>query len=441
VPEVPGIEPFFPPVRYAPGFAFLTRGQYEQAVASFKEASAADPLAVGTAGVVTLIDRAAAALRDGDPATAVGALEEAVRASPGRGDTHRLLGLAHLADGRIEPGLASLREAIRLAPRDERARLALADTLMQQARYVEAERALREALETLPDAGRTRYTLGLSYQRQGLYPDAVRELDASLAFAPLLGLNSVYDTIATLRRAQQDFEGATLAFARRADLVPNSASAHRDLGDIYFRQGLDDLAWLEFLVAEMLDPRDVTTQAALAQLHLRAGRHEAAVIASKRTLALDDTHKQAHYVLATALIRLGRMEEGAPALLVFNRLQAEEAQARSQQLELGGLTREAALSTARQEHARAVELLTRALALAPRSPEAHIDLGVALLQAGRAPDAVERLQAAAGLGAPSEVYRHLADAYAALGQQAESQRARDAYARIRRDELRQAGAR
>jgi hypothetical protein len=64
---------------------------------------------------------------------------------------------------------------------------------------------------------------------------------------------------------------------------------------------------------------------------------------------------------------------------------------------------------------------------------------VALLRAGHAAEAVDRLQAAAGLGAFGDVYRHLADAYAALGQVDQSARARNVYIQIRRDRLRQSG--
>jgi len=70
-----------------------------------------------------------------------------------------------------------------------------------------------------------------------------------------------------------------------------------------------------------------------------------------------------------------------------------------------------------------------------------VALGVALLRAGRASEAVDRLQAAAGLGAFGDVYRHLADAYAALGQAGQSTRARNVYIQIRRERLRQEGRR
>ena len=278
------------------------------------------------------------------------------------------------------------------------------------------------------------------FQRQGLYPEALAELERSLTLRPslpLLGLNSIHDTIATLRRARQEFEEATLAFSRRVELIPNDVTAHRDLGDIYFRRGLDDLAWNEFAMAEALAPRDVATQASLAQLHLRAGRNSEAVAAVRRIIQLAPTNAQAHFVLGTALMRLDQADEGARALDAFARLEAAEAEARARQLELSGLRREAAVAAGEGDHARAVALLSRIVEQEPQLADAHVALGAALIKAGRGSEAVDRLQAAAGLGAYGDVYRHLADAYTLAGQSELAARAREVYTRIRRERLRE----
>jgi Flp pilus assembly protein TadD len=247
----------------------------------------------------------------------------------------------------------------------------------------------------------------------------------------------VYETVATLRRARQEFTAAAVAFARRVDLVPNDVKAHRDLGDIYFRQGLDDLAWTEFAIAEALAPRDVATQAALAQLHLRAGRNRDAVTVARRIIQLSPTDVQAHFVLGTALIRLDQTDEGTRALDTFAHLEAADAEARSRQLALAALRREAEVASSEGNHSRAVTLLEQIVEQEPRIAGAHVALGVALIKAGRAAEAVDRLQAAAGLGADGDVYRHLADAYAQIGAADQSARAREVYARIRRERLRE----
>ena len=167
---------------------------------------------------------------------------------------------------------------------------------------------LGAGLKAVASSTRLHHLRGQSWQRQGRLPEALAEYELALRAhprLPLLGLNSLYETIATLQRSQQAFPEAAAAFAKRVDLVPNVAAAHRDLADVYSRQALDDLAWTELAMAEALAPRDVATQAALAQLHLRAGRHPEAVSVAGRALQLDPSHAQAHYVLGTALVRSG----------------------------------------------------------------------------------------------------------------------------------------
>jgi tetratricopeptide (TPR) repeat protein len=442
LPETAGLEPYFPTARYLKPFVALARGQYSDGVAALRAALATDPAASPPAPAVAALTEAGAALREGDTGAALAALDRAAQAVPSHGDTHRLRGIVLVADERFAEAEAAFEQAIRLSPANERAHLALADALAGEEKYDESAAALTRAIAAIPDSPRLHHALGRVLQRQGRYPEAIRQLERSLAMAPplpLLGMNSVYNTLATLRRAQQEFPEATRAFARRADLVPNSVDAHRDLGDVYFRQGLDDQAWTEFAIGEALAPRDVGTQAALAQLHLRAGRHDQAIAAARRVIGLDATHAQAHYVLGTALTRIDRAEEGARALDTFRRLDAAETAARLTQLELNALRREAVVSAANGDHQKAVSLHAQIAARDAGSAEALVELGAALMNAGRAAEAVEQLQRAAGLGASGAVYRHLADAYAALGDAAQSQRARDVLSNLRRERLRQAG--
>lgn len=441
IPEVPGLEPYFPPVRYAEAFALLARGECSAGVAALKAAASGDPLLAPPEAVRADLLQAGAAFRDGETTAALAALDRVQQAAPAWSEVHRLRGLVLVAEERADEGMAAFREGLRLAPADERTHLALAEALAALERYEEADAALGSAMARVPGSARLHHARARVLQRQGSYPEALDEFARSLSLhpgLPLLGRNSVYDTVATLQRARQEFTGATAAFASRVDLVPNDVKAHRDLGDLYFRQGLDDVAWNELAMAEALAPRDVATQALLAQLHLRAGRYAEAMATARRIIRLDPGHAQAHFVLGTALVRLDQADEGARALDAFARLHAADDEANRLQLELAALRREAEVYAGQGDHARAVALLTRVVERLPASDGDRVALGAALLRAGRAAEAVDRLQEAAGLGAGGDVYRHLAEAYAALGQTDQSAGARAVYLRIRRDSLRQA---
>jgi predicted Zn-dependent protease len=222
--------------------------------------------------------------------------------------------------------------------------------------------------------------------------------------------------------------------------VPNDAPAHHELGDMYFRRSLLAEALAEYTVALMLAPSRPDSYVGVAQVRLREGRVEDAAAAAPQAASLDAAHKEARYVLGTALVRLGKTDDGNRELQQYQRLQAEATALQSKRLELGAFRRDAAVSTANGNYDRAVELLRQALDAEPGDPSSELDLGLALLRAGRAAEALAHLKAGAAPGGNPDVHRYLADAYAATGQVEDSRRERALYAQARQDALRRAGA-
>ena len=437
--ETPGVEPFFPPVLFADGFAELERGNLARAIDAFRLAVTRDPLLTG--GVESgALARAATAFRDGSLETAAEHLAVAIELAPDHAEPHRILGLLHGAGRRPDAAIEALAAAIRLNPRDERARLALADTLIAGDRLPAAREALQDTLTMYPASGRARYKLGIVLQRQGLYAEASRELTTAAAQKPLLGLNSVYQTLGALARGQQQYDAAIAAFSRRVDLVPNDADAHHELGEMYFRVSRHAEALAEFTLTVMLNPNRTDAHAAIGQVHLRTGRYADAAAAARRAIALDGLHKEARYVLATSLVRLGNVDDGKRELEVYQRLQTEATAAQSRRLEIEGLRRDASVSIVNGDHAKAVELLRRVLERDPESADAPLDFGIALLKGGRAAEAVEQLTAAAARQDSEDAHLYLAEAYAALGRGTDAERERAIAVRMRQDVLRRAGA-
>jgi tetratricopeptide (TPR) repeat protein len=104
-------------------------------------------------------------------------------------------------------------------------------------------------------------------------------------------------------------------------------------------------------------------------------------------------------------------------------------------LEVQGLRRDAAISAADGDTARAASLLRRVLALDP-SATSHLELGVALLDDGAVAEAVEHFNTALRLRGPYLVHRYLGEAYQALGRIADSQREQATFERLHREALR-----
>jgi len=367
-------------------------------------------------------------------------LDVAIELDPNRAESHRLLAAVYLADRREDEAVAELETAARLDPDDERIRLALANALVEAGRYPDAERALGQTIERLPASGRARYALAGLYQRQGLYEQAVSELAAAVAHHPLIGLNGIYQSLGAMAAARQNFDAAVDAYEKRVDVHPNDADGHQDLGETYARLGRHAEALAEFAMVSTLATGRADAFTAMAQVHLKEERYTEAVEACRRALDLNPAYAPAHYTLGTSLVRLGRTDEGQEELKEFQRLQADAAATHAREIELGGLRREASESSANGDHEKAVSLLRKALQLEPDAAVSHLNLGLALLYAGKPAEAIERFEAAVRLRAPIEVHQHLAQAYAALGNLDESRKELGLYEQLRQENLRRAGA-
>ena len=164
---------------------------------------------------------------------------------------------------------------------------------------------------------------------------------------------------------------------------------------MYFRQSRQTEALAEFTAAVMLNPTRADSHAAIGQVHLRSGNYAEAVAAARRAVALDDSHKEARYVLATSLVRMGSVDEGKRELEGINACKPKPPLHRSRQLEIEGLRRDASVSIVNGEFAKAVALLRQALERDAESAQSHLDLGLALLKAGQPAEAVGHLTAAA----------------------------------------------
>ena len=167
-----------------------------------------------------------------------------------------------------------------------------------------------------------------------------------------------------------------------------------------------------------------------------ASSTEDAVAAAGRAVNLNAENKEAQYTLATALVRLGRTEEGAAALRAFQRLQETEMARDRRVYTLNALRRGASLALQRGDAAEAVTRLRDAVELSPNDGSLHADVGAALLKMGRAEEAVTHFQRALELDGTADVTQSLAEAYGTLGKVEERRRYLEMYERQKADRMR-----
>jgi tetratricopeptide (TPR) repeat protein len=382
--------PIFSPPLYADGFAAMAAGRFHEALDRFRDAAARDPLVVDEAAHTPLVSAGIAALRQGRGPEAISSLEAAVRVLAESPEAHRDLGIAYRAMNRLPESIGQFEAAVRLAPRVQRARLALGAALMEAGRLGEAERVLRETIEVLPASGDARWALAQVYERLDRGPEAIDTLEAALPLTVMAGKSHLYWRIAQLAHGyRRDYPRVISVVSQRTWLVLNEPAAHKDLGMAYYRAGRMDEALTELAMAALLGQQDAEMLSAVGQIHLAAGRLDAAERATRRAVMLDGNLPQARYVLGSTLRRLGRVEDATRELNAFRRLQ----------------------QAAFHQQQRTFEIDTT------------VHQARRLASAGRLDEAAAAYEKAGALGAAPAIYRELAAVYARLGRTADRARA------------------
>jgi tetratricopeptide (TPR) repeat protein len=427
----------FVPPAYARGFSLLQRGEYEEGLAAFRAAVAADPLVADAASRSAPMAQGIAALRQGRVDTAVERLEAAVARAGDSSEAHRLLGTAYGIRGDMARSVQHLRDAVRLNPRDERSWIALASTLEDTGELAEAVTALRDAIAMLPDSGALRWRLA-SARRQSTDESDLDLLSLADRFVLFAGKGELFGQMAAMAQAHLEYDRAVNRLELRVALTPNNAAAHKALGRAYIDQSREEIGYAELVTALLLDPLDAETLTALGRLHLAAARTPRAIAALERALALDAGNSQALQALGNALTRAGRTAEGQQRLEESVRRQAQDVEDQRSRRTSAMLSVQAAIHVSRGEYEAAIDIWKQAITIR-RDSVGPLQVADALTKAGRLEEASAVLQAAIRSNPRPEVHRRLAEVYAALGRTDESARERLTYTEQRLEELRRGG--
>jgi tetratricopeptide (TPR) repeat protein len=261
-----------------------------------------------------------------------------------------------MTQGRYEQAIAALKASVSASlatVRDEHQRVRAADARVESKDLVAARGALGEAVRAMPQSGLLHWKLGRLQLALGDEASALRSFQTAATLPPLAGAANVYAAIGRIQHNQLDLEGAVSAYSQRADLTPNDAAVHIDLGDVYRAQDRLDDALAEYSIASLLDGTNVRALATAAQIHAAGGRDESAVKLLHRAVTLAPTHLEARYALSRALLRLGQAEDARRELEVFEQLQQKALQDQRRQFQDNQLKIDETLKRGeRQEPAR-----------------------------------------------------------------------------------------
>lgn len=420
----------------------LAEDRYEEAVAEYRLAVAADPdnaTARSELGMLLAAGgdlegsraelQAARELEPGNPAhleslarvleaassgeEALGLFREAVDLEPARAAGHLQLAAALARAGRATEAQASFDRALELDPAGARARLGRAEVLLELGQPEAAVEDLEAALRAEPANARASLRLGEALQTLRRPAAARAAFEAALAgtlqpherAAALLGA-------ANLGLAGGDLEGAIARYREVLEIAPGLVQAQINLAGALAKAGRTEEAIRRYdeLLADQ--PDHALARTYRAELLLDGGRVEEALDGFDEALARNPALARAHLGLALALQALGRWQEAR------SRLEGSLAALPRDPRPANALARLLASSPepAVRDGERAVQL-AMALISADRSPAHAETLAMALAATGRYEEASqwqrELLSQARAGGAPGATLARL-EAHLAL---------------------------
>jgi tetratricopeptide (TPR) repeat protein len=313
---------------------------------------------------------------------------------------------------------------------------------MREGRFTDAQRIYRELLKENPDEVRLRMNLGLALHSAGDYTAATREFDTYLKVYPKPGPVHLLLGVARLKLRQPC---EAIPPLERAKEWQSSAQVLVELGDAYFGCRRYAEAARTF---EQLGPTPKGLQGA-GLSYARLGRQKEAQEAFDRLASLPAS-AELHELLSDVRTLEGRHEDALAEL--DNAVKLSPNDSRLRRLRARGLWRTAKYDDARKAYEELADrwshdpefnfergdtlvrtvgveaglpLLEQAVKAAPTLLPARAALGRALVQAGRAAEAIPHLEA--GSTQDPTLLLPLSRAYKAAGRADDAARAEKEY--------------
>ncbi len=217
--------------------------------------------------------KAKVALVSKDTASALTALNLAVKNAQKPAEAHYYLGVIALARGQTREAILSLEESVKI---DE-------DNL-------DAVRSLGEAYVTVGNMSQALKYLQHASKLAAKIPAAQPAISAAYGKA-LLGVDSVDKAIAELSKAKEG--------------IPNDPTIYEALGEAYGKQNVIPLLVMNYQKAIELDPRNVQRRMRLARVYEKDRKYADAVRQFDEIIALDSLNADAYFQKASIYVRAG----------------------------------------------------------------------------------------------------------------------------------------
>ena len=243
-------------------------------------------------------------------------------------DIYNLQSWCFHKQGKLKEAVRAMDQAIDLDPRRETNYLDLGKILIEHKRYSVALEAAKKAIEVAPGSYQAYQLKGNAESNLSLFSEAVKSYQRAVELNP--NSSDAILTLALAQSAEGLTEEAVATFEKGIKRFPQDPKLYQAFGRTLLipDSGSDAAAESRAVTllekALSLDDSLPESHFELGALALKKGNMESALRHLRRAAQLDPTNSKVHYVLSRAYRRLGRNEEVAKELQIYEELEKKE---------------------------------------------------------------------------------------------------------------------
>jgi tetratricopeptide (TPR) repeat protein len=218
-----------------------------------------------------------------------------------------LAGLSLFALDRYSEAAGYLERASRLQSSDIETLDMLGKAYLRTKNYKALTNVFARIMQLNPESASAHVLMATAYEQKDEIPEGIREYEAAAKSDPTFagvhsGLGLLYSKLGKTDAAEAEF---------RAELsrYPTDPISNCLLGEIFVNRSQAADAKPYFLIALKVNPRYVGALLGLGKAELATDNPNAAIEPLRKAIQFDPNEPQAHYVLGTALRKLGRTAE------------------------------------------------------------------------------------------------------------------------------------
>ncbi len=258
-------------------------------------------------------------------------LQRAAELKPGFYEAEAMLGTSLADAGDSEQAIKHLRAAVQARSDSPRLLMLLGLEYFQARYYADAIEVLTKAMKLDPANPEPRFLLIQAHYRNLEYEPALHLAEETLRLFPDIALAHYHvgaqlNNLGRVAEARQQLEAAL-------GKDPSLLEARVMLGDVLFKLGKPQESIAEYRQALSADAKLMDAHAGIGRALIQLKQYEDAAAAMERAVQIDDKLASVHLYLSQAYRGLGRADQAKKEVEIFNRLNAERAKARDNDVE------------------------------------------------------------------------------------------------------------